>query len=217
MDIATIRKRHVIIRGRRIPFVTSTRFFDVVSEGATVAALRAGLASSQNALAAAARRPHRGRESTNTGDPGPGRVGSVAESTRSTNWSVSFTSDASTFAVRDRPRHTMGSSTTSRTTQAGAGADALDERRAQQPRPCLEIRPRRVLTSDSRCRGVRPAVEHRCSGVGNRLTSPISATRIAAIVGPMPLITCTADSRDRPPRQELHDPRGVVPRVDRRL
>lgn len=52
--------------------------------------------------------------------------------------------------------------------------------------PCLVILPRWTLVSDSRCLGVMPAHEHSAWGFGNRDKSPISATKIAAIVGPTP-------------------------------
>jgi hypothetical protein len=42
------------------------------------------------------------------------------------------------------------------------------------------------LTSDYRCVGVIPAHEHNAGGFGNRDTSPISAMKIATIVGPTP-------------------------------
>src|SRR3954452_19143671 len=41
--------------------------------------------------------------------------------------------------------------------------------------PCLVIRPRRTLTSGSRCLGVNPAQLHNVWGLGKRVTSPISA------------------------------------------
>jgi len=46
--------------------------------------------------------------------------------------------------------------------------------------PCLVIRPRWALVSDSRWRGVTPAHEHSCCGQAKRVTSPISATNTAA-------------------------------------
>jgi integrase len=45
---------------------------------------------------------------------------------------------------------------------------------------------RRMVVSDSRWRGVRPHQEARWAAERKRWTSPISATRIAAIVGPIP-------------------------------
>ena len=54
--------------------------------------------------------------------------------------------------------------------------------------PCLVIRPRRTLSSDSRCRGVSPAHEHRRFGFGNRSMSPISATNTALRTRPTPLM-----------------------------
>jgi hypothetical protein len=42
--------------------------------------------------------------------------------------------------------------------------------------PCLVIRARCTLVSDSRCRGVIAAQEHRCSGRLKRFTSLSSAT-----------------------------------------
>ena len=87
-QIATIRKRHVIIRGRPIPFVINIRFFDVVSEGATVAALER------------AWRPHRAL----LRQPPDGPI--VAEIRRPLwFWRVSFASDASTFAARSASPH----------------------------------------------------------------------------------------------------------------
>jgi hypothetical protein len=56
------------------------------------------------------------------------------------------------------------------------------------PHAILVIRPRVVLVSDSRWRGVNPAHEHNASADRNRPTSPISATRTAAMVRPTPLI-----------------------------
>lgn len=47
--------------------------------------------------------------------------------------------------------------------------------------PCLVIGPRRTLESDARWRGVSPAQEHSCPGPVNLVTSPISATRTAAM------------------------------------
>src|SRR5918995_2470806 len=47
--------------------------------------------------------------------------------------------------------------------------------------PCLVMCPRWILVSDSRWEGVSPAHEHRCRAVGKRETSPISATKIAAM------------------------------------
>jgi hypothetical protein len=44
--------------------------------------------------------------------------------------------------------------------------------------------PRRAVVSDSRWRGVSPAHEHSFSGRAMRVTSPISATKIAARTGP---------------------------------
>jgi hypothetical protein len=41
--------------------------------------------------------------------------------------------------------------------------------------PCLVIRPRCTVVSDSRWRGVSPAQEHSCSARAKRCTSPISA------------------------------------------
>jgi hypothetical protein len=58
--------------------------------------------------------------------------------------------------------------------------------------PCLVIDPRTVLVSDWRCRGASPAHEHRASAERNRPTSPISATKMAAMVGPIPLIAWIA-------------------------
>lgn len=52
--------------------------------------------------------------------------------------------------------------------------------------PCLVIRRRWTWVPDSRCFGVSPAQEHRCRALGNRRTSPISATNTAARIGPTP-------------------------------
>ena len=52
--------------------------------------------------------------------------------------------------------------------------------------PCLVMWPRRTLLSDSRCFGVRPAQLVRCRAEWNRVTSPISATKMAASVAPTP-------------------------------
>ncbi len=52
--------------------------------------------------------------------------------------------------------------------------------------PALVMGPRMTLVSDSMCLGVSPAHEHRCRAVGKRRTSPISATKMAAMVGPTP-------------------------------
>lgn len=46
--------------------------------------------------------------------------------------------------------------------------------------PCLVIRPRWQVVSDSRCLGVSPAQLANCSGRAKRVTSPISATNTAA-------------------------------------
>ncbi len=52
--------------------------------------------------------------------------------------------------------------------------------------PCLVMRPRATLVSDSRCWGVSPAHEHSASAERNRVTSPISATNTAANTRPTP-------------------------------
>ncbi len=75
--------------------------------------------------------------------------------------------------------------------QFGARAGALaglDRRQRTSFEPCFVIGPPCTLVSDSRCRGVSPAQQHNFSGRENRVTSPISATRTAAKVGPTPLI-----------------------------
>ena len=54
------------------------------------------------------------------------------------------------------------------------------------------IEPRVVLVSDWRCLGVSPAHEHNAWAERNRATSPISATKMAAMVGPTPLIAWMA-------------------------
>ena len=58
--------------------------------------------------------------------------------------------------------------------------------------PCLVMWPRRTVTSDSLCVGVRPAQLHRCRAEVNLEMSPISATNIAASTGPTPGMACTA-------------------------
>ena len=52
--------------------------------------------------------------------------------------------------------------------------------------PCLVIDPRCTVVSDSLWRGVSPAQEQSLSGEANRVMSPISTSRIAAVTGPMP-------------------------------
>ena len=52
--------------------------------------------------------------------------------------------------------------------------------------------PRRTLVSDSRCDGVNPAQEHKWRASGKRVTSPISATKIVAMIGPTPEIAWIA-------------------------
>ena len=58
--------------------------------------------------------------------------------------------------------------------------------------PILVIRPRTTFRSDSRCLGVSPAQEQSFSAEAKRLTSPISATKIAANSFPTPGIAWTA-------------------------
>src|SRR6185312_15204836 len=52
--------------------------------------------------------------------------------------------------------------------------------------PCLVIRPRRTVVSDSWWEGVSPAQQVNWAGPGKRCTSPISATNTAASTAPMP-------------------------------
>ena len=52
--------------------------------------------------------------------------------------------------------------------------------------PCLVIRPRCTVVSDSWCFGVSPAQEASCAGRWKRVMSPISATNTAARTGPTP-------------------------------
>ena len=52
--------------------------------------------------------------------------------------------------------------------------------------PCLVIRPRCTVVSDSWCFGVSPAQEASCAGRWKRVMSPISATNTAASTGPTP-------------------------------
>jgi hypothetical protein len=58
--------------------------------------------------------------------------------------------------------------------------------------PCLVIRPRCTVVSDSWCLGVSPAQLASCAARRNRLTSPISATNTAARIGPTPEIAWMA-------------------------
>src|SRR4051795_5023150 len=67
--------------------------------------------------------------------------------------------------------------------------------------PCLVMWPRWTLVSDSRWEGVSPAHEHRCRAVGKRVTSPISATKMAAMIGPTPLIAWIASYPRWPARR----------------
>ena len=58
--------------------------------------------------------------------------------------------------------------------------------------PALVMGPRITLVSDSRWRGASPAQEVSASALGNRDTSPISATKMAAMMGPTPGIAWIA-------------------------
>src|SRR5664279_5407015 len=69
--------------------------------------------------------------------------------------------------------------------------DSIAAQRTRRER-CLVIRPRRTWVSDSWCLGVRPAQQVSFEAEANRVMSPISATRTAPRVGPMPGIFCTA-------------------------
>jgi hypothetical protein len=66
-----------------------------------------------------------------------------------------------------------------------AGIASINAQRTRAG-PCLVMGPRRTLVSLSRWRGVNPAHEHSAGADRNRAMSPISATRIAAMVGPIP-------------------------------
>ena len=63
--------------------------------------------------------------------------------------------------------------------------------------PCLVIRPRCTVVSDSWCFGVSPAHDASCGGPAKRVMSPISATNTAASTGPIPGICWIACSRGR--------------------
>ena len=52
--------------------------------------------------------------------------------------------------------------------------------------PCLVIRPRWTVVSDSWCFGVSPAHDANCAGLAKRVMSPTSATNTAASTGPTP-------------------------------
>src|ERR1035437_8260999 len=103
-----------------------------------------------------------------------------------------------------RPRR---SATRSRSTPTSLVLEMVltDSIAAQRTRrePCLVTRPRRTWVSDSWCLGVRPAQQVSFDADANRVMSPISATRTAARVGPIPGIFCTAaypgSGASRPP------------------
>lgn len=58
--------------------------------------------------------------------------------------------------------------------------------------PYLAIGPPRTVVSDARCRGVSPAQELKCRGLGKQCTSPISVVKIAAWLGLTPGTAWTA-------------------------
>jgi hypothetical protein len=74
-----------------------------------------------------------------------------------------------------------------------AAASMVAQRTKREP--ALVMRPRRTLVSDSLCLGVSPAHEHRASAERKRETSPISATKMAPVTGPTPLMLGWLDSR----------------------
>lgn len=81
------------------------------------------------------------------------------------------------------PRSTVGESDRRSTVVAG---DGFDQRPAHDRRSLFGDLPAVDFVSDSLSLGVNPAPEQRCMAQGNRWTSPISATRIAAVIGPIP-------------------------------
>ena len=58
--------------------------------------------------------------------------------------------------------------------------------------PCLERRPRRLLSADSSTAGSRPLARTSCRDRLNRRASPISASRWHEKIGPTPKIVCSA-------------------------
>jgi hypothetical protein len=88
-----------------------------------------------------------------------------------------------------RPRAAMIRARSVASLVPGTGALAgLDGGPAHQSGARLVIGPRRTVVSDSRWRGVSPAQQVSFCGRPNRVMSPISAMKIAAKVGPIPLI-----------------------------
>ena len=94
---------------------------------------------------------------------------------------------------RRRPRRCCGprraatrSRTCPRRVWPGTRCTASTAAQRTSREPCLVIRPRCTVVSDSWCLGVSPAQEASCVGPGNRVTSPISATNTAGQHRPDP-------------------------------